>query len=349
MNIKTLYTKTVLIIRMVLWAGIIAAQSSTGTGTGGESLWIRPNVTNYFKPRWGFKDGIRIGLTPQVIRGLITVYTPYAGQKPDEVLNFFAVEPVPEGETNRGLSELEKSNLDNKRGKRIWTSNDDRAFEPKDENEAATGVVGKENGIETLTVYFFVETFHNRSKVYLKARFYANNPYEVELTSYKQKDSKELNYCIVTATMGNYARLRNLYLKDKMRSSKDIWPDYEEHDFAPHEMIDRKQMVTGKNDCPYFIAAPDEANPQVAEYETGTANHWKYIGKPATQYWYCKDADDSLQGLVNGRVVYWGSHHRIPGGITFENFEMKKRFRNGDRFVFGVSPLAPVDFMKTIR
>lgn len=98
----------------------------------------------------------------------------------------------------------------------------------------AVGIVGMENGEETLTVYFFVEHFHNQAKVYLKAKFYANNPYEVELTTYKQPGSRELENCIITATMGNYARLRNLYLKDEIKSSPKIWPDYTEHAFAPH-------------------------------------------------------------------------------------------------------------------
>jgi hypothetical protein len=266
-------------------------------------IWVQPNEENNFKLRWGFKEGIRIGLTPQVIRGLITIYAPYASQKTDEVLNFFAVEPIPMGEAGRGLSELERSDLDNKRGKRIWTSNDDQALEPKDEKEVASGIISVENEIETLTVYLFVETFHNQVKVYLRVKFYANNPYEVEITTYKQKDSRELNNCIVTATMGNYARLRNLYLKDEIKSSKTIWHDYVEHDFAPHAFISKEQMIMGKNGYPYFIAAPDEKNPQEAEYVEGTANHWKYTGTPAVQYWYCKDTDETLQGLVNGRIV----------------------------------------------
>jgi hypothetical protein len=339
-----------LILLISLWVDVVVAQSGTGSVAGEESShWIQPALENNYKLRWGFKDGIRIGLVPEVIRGLITIYTPYAGQKPDEVLNFFAIEPIPKGETGRGLSELEQSDLDKKRGKRIWTSNDNKALEPRSEKQPAPGIIRVENGEETLTVYFFVERFHNQANVYVKAKFYANNPYEVELTTYKQTDSRELENCIITATMGNYARLRNLYLKDEIKSSLKIWPDYTEHAFAPHEFIAHQQMITGKNTYPYLIAAPDEINPQQAEYAEGTAKHWKYNGNPVTQYWYCKDPDDSLQGLVNGRIVYWMSHHLIPGGIAFENFEMKKKFKDGDRFVFGVSPLTPEKFIETIK
>jgi len=321
------------------------AQNEAAAG----SRWIQPSRENGYQLRWGFMDGIRVGLTPDIIRGLISIYTPYAGQRPDENLNFIAIEPIPKGQDRRGLSELEQSQLDGKKGKRIWTSNDDSpgAFEPRETKNPAPGIVRVENGEETLTVFFFVEPFRNQAKVFVRARFYASKPREVEFATYKRRDSCELASCVVTATMGNYARLRKLYLKgDKIKTASEIWPDYAGNAFAPHEIIATDKMRTGKDGCPYFIAAPDEKNPQAAQHVEGTGKRWRYTGKPVVQYWYCKDPDSSLQGLVNGRIVYWASQTPIPGGIAFENFEMKKQFKNGDRFVYGASPLSAEDFIK---
>ena len=313
------------------------------------STWIQPCKENQYKLCWGFKDGIRIGLIPDHIRGLVTVHTTYEGQDPDVVLNFFAIEPIPKGEQRRGFSELEESDLDNKRGKRIWSSNDDQALIPRDEKQAASGVIDMENGVETLTLFLFVEPFRNGAKVYLKIKFYADNPSEVEVTTFSQPGSTDLENCIVTATMGNYARLRKLYLQDGVICSLQIWPNYQEHAFANHEYLSKDRMITSKKGYPYLFAAPDEKNPQDVQYVEGTAEHWKYKGSPLTQYWFCKDPDHSLQGIVNGRFVYWASHHIIPGGISFENFEMKKQYHQGDRFVFGVSPLPPEKLISEIR
>lgn len=302
-------------------------------------IWLQPSENNNYELLWGFKEGIQIRILPKQIRGLISVHAPYVGQQPEKVTNFIAVEPIPKGQEHRGLSELEWSKLDDKRGKRIWSSNSDAAFDPGNENIGATGIVKNENGIETLSVYFFYEPFDNGAKVYVKVKFYENNPYEFELSAFKRKDSAELDCCVLTATMGNYARLRNLYLQDGIKTSLKTWPDYQDIHFTPHDVISSDLMLTGKNGFPYFIASPDEKDPENAEYAEKTTNNWKYQGKPATQYWYCKDADTSLQGLVNGRYVYWAGDRPIPGGISYENFEMKKKFRQGDRFVFGISPL----------
>jgi len=332
-------------------AGLSSRDSRDGNpAPSRDSRWVQPSRENGDKLRWGFREGISVGLTPNRIRGLISIYTPYAGQRVDNNINFFAIEPVAKGETRRGFSELEQSQLDNKQGKRIWTSNDDgvEAHEPRDTEKPAPGVVRMENGEETLTVFFFVEPFRNGARVYVRAKFYASRPYEVEISTHARRDSRELAYCIVTATMGNYARLRRLFLRDGVKTAAEIWPDYAGDAFAPHAVFARERMIAGRDGYPYFVAAPDEKNPAEARHSDETGRRWRYVGRPVVQYWYCKDADDSLQGLVNGRVVYWASKTPIPGGISFENFELRKQFRGGDRFVFGVSPLSAEEFVGAI-
>ena len=81
----------------------------------------------------------------------------------------------------RGLSELEWSELDNVRGKRFWSSDTPEAPSFPDKYYPAHGIVTNENGVETLTVYFFCETFDNGADVYVRIKFTAGKPYEFEL------------------------------------------------------------------------------------------------------------------------------------------------------------------------
>ncbi len=322
---------------------------SMAAPTVGEK-WVQPVQGTPARPVWGHANGIRIGLSPMPgPRGLIRIYTPYLQREKWKVMNFIAMEPTVQGSDKRGLSELEMSTLDNKRGKRFWSANDSTAVEPRPEKFPARGVVAKINGVETLTLFIFSERFENGAAVYVRIRFYANRPQEVEVTTYATKESKPLKRFIVTATMGNYARLRKLFLKDKTVTATQLWPDYRGDAFTTHVHFSTDDLIKGKNGACYFIAAPDEAHPADAVYAKGTANHWKYQGEKATQYWYCKDPDASLEGLVNGRYTYWASQSPIPGGIAFENFEMKSPFQQATTYVFGISPLSPKVFIKKIK
>lgn len=313
-------------------------------------IWIQPTEQPPSQPVWGFAEGIRVGLAPLPgPRGLLRIYTPYLGHEPGKMINFIAVEPIPQGSWERGFSELEMSTLDMARGKRMWSADTNDSFEPGDESQPAKGVIREENGIETLTVYVYVEPFNNGTNVYLKVKFYEDRPYEVELSSYLYGDSDHPGYCVLTATMGNFARLRNLHLDDEVMFSGDLWPEYRGDAFAEHQVIPSSDMIKDKNGIPYFIASPDEPDPSKAEYAPSTRNHWKYYGKKATQYWYCPDDSSGFDGLVNGRFTYWASQSPIPGGISYENFELKRPFSEGQTFVFGISPLKPKAFIHSIR
>ncbi len=321
---------------------------AVGTRAVAQSRWIQPSVDDE-APVWGLKNGIRIGLDPASIRGLIHVYTPYLDRKNKDVINFIAIEPIVRGSIYRGFSELEKSALDSVQGKRIWSSDSEAGHTPRETVPAARGVISTIDGTETLTVFLFVEPFDNGAKVYVRARFHADRPCEIEFSTFRYEGSAELESCVVTATMGNYARLRTLWLGNgETRNSKDVWPDYAGDGFAPHEFIAYEHMIRGRDGFPYFIASPDEENPGKALYDERTPAWWRYYGRKATQYWYCKTPEKELTGVVNGRVVYWGDLLPIPGGISYENFEMKQPYSPGGTFVFGVTPLAPESFIKTL-
>lgn len=309
--------------------------------------WIRPVSNDEDRiPVWGHQNGIRIGLSPlEGPRGLLRVYAPYLNLDSLKMINFIALEPIVSGSDKRSFSELEQSGLDNVRGKRFWSANNALSTQPRPVNDCATGIIEKVNGVEALTVYIYSEPFISGAKVYVRVRFYENRPYEIELTSYAREDSAPLDNFVLTATMGNFARLRNLYLKDTVKSSLDIWPDYTDGNFTEHDYTPISKMIADNEGSVYFVAAPNEEDPTTASYAEDTKEHWKYSGQKATQYWKKKSPAADLKGLVNGRYVYWASTSSIPGGISFENFEFKEPFKNGSIYYFGVSPLMPESFL----
>jgi hypothetical protein len=310
--------------------------------------WIRPAEGKPAMPVWGHVNGIIVGLAPLPgPRGLVRIYTPYLEYEFAEVMNFIAFEPIPKGSEHRGFSELEMSSLDKgERGKRFWSSDNATAILPLDEAYPARGVVEKINGEETLTLYVFSEPFENGAKVYVRLRFFESRPYEFEITTNTYDASIDLDYFITTATMGNKARLRTLFLKEGQKSSLELWPDYKDIHFTSHEYFSQKEMIRDKKGNAYFIAAPNEKDYSKAMYAPGTDSHWKYKGKHATQYWIKINPHKELNGLVSGRFTYWASEAPIPGGISFENFELKTPFKNGDRFIFGITPLSPQQFIQ---
>jgi hypothetical protein len=310
-------------------------------------LWVQPVQGKPARPIWGHAKGIRAGLNPMPgPRGLLRIYTPYLGQEEHVMINFIAVEPVALGEETRGFSELEKSQLDQVQGKRFWSASTPDEDSTKLPQFPARGVIEKKNGIQTLTVYIFVEPFQNGAKVYLQLLFRSDSPYEFSLTSFSQKDSRPIKNCILTATMGNYARLRRLYLKDSVKSSLEIWPDFTGDGFAKHAVFPLKDLIRTSRGHALFIAAPDEKDPEHAQYAPDTYFWWKYQGKPATQYWRSENPKPGLVGMVNGRAFYWQSSFSLPGGVAFENFELVEPFRQAAEYWFGVSPLSPEELKK---
>src|SRR5688500_13773698 len=84
--------------------------------------WVRGNFgTSQFV--WGAKGGLLFaippsGFQPREPRGLIRLGYPVLTNGEYALVNFIAIEPVVNG--RKGYSELEKSKLDEARGKRLW-------------------------------------------------------------------------------------------------------------------------------------------------------------------------------------------------------------------------------------
>jgi hypothetical protein len=308
------------------------------------TAWVRAGI-NTNRPTWGLRGGLLWGLppargpSPDGPRGLIRLYYPVLPTGDYDLINFIAIEPIVSG--RKGFSELEPSQLDDRPGKRLW------AVDAEAPGETVTDLVSGrlpplKPGTERLSVQIRVERFQNGAHVGLTLSQRSDAPDELELTVDAEPDSAPIEYCILTATMGNKARARQLWLKDEMVSSLELCGDYTQSGFTAHRILplDRLQRtLAGETLAAITTDEPDPGSVDPAP----AAAHWRYRGFPVTQYWK-KPAGTSpgnLQVAVNGRYTYWMSRHPIPGGVAFENFEMREPFHPGQRFVFGITCRTP--------
>ena len=330
------------------------------TGTGGRNAvasnapgapeeepvaWVRAGMTTN-RPIWGVPGGLLWGLPSPADqsdgpRGLIRLRYPVLPDGGYDLLNFIAVEPIVQG--RKDYSELEPSKLDGVQGKRIWAIDADSA--PGVLGSLSPGQVTRlEGGAESLCVRVGVERFENGAHVELTLRQRGDRPDELELTLHAKPDSAPIDYCILTATMGNKARVRRLWLKDEMASSLALYPDYRDPDFAPHRLFPLDRLL--KTPAGEVLAAvtTDEPDPAAADPRPAPA-HWRYNGFSVTQYWRKPSGAwrADLHVAVNARYTYWLSRQPIPGGVAFENFEMRERFHEGQRFVFGITRRTPTE------
>ena len=314
------------------------------------SEWIQPHGTG--DPLiWGRRDGIIFGLpSPGGLggpRGLIRVgiVSPTTG-KP-ELLNFIAVEPVILGPGSRSsrmaFSELEPSRLDpGQRGKRLWVdlSSYDKAGSPAGTMQQFPG---KPAAIERLSVQVDVERFSaNRAHVHVIASIDSDHPDELRLSVYQDSDSPAIEELSLTATMGNYERLRRLWLHHCVVDSRELMSSYtgDAFDDPPNYPL-RNMLRTADGDAIVF-ATTNENDPS----STPAPGHWQYSLPKLTQYWRiaAHDIQPDLRVRVNGRRVYWASHDPVPGGIAYENFDVRERFVPAQTFIFGITSNQPWRF-----
>ncbi|MDQ0727955.1 hypothetical protein [Microbacterium sp. W4I20] len=299
--------------------------------------WLRPSGAPAAESRWGHVDGIQVGIPPiPGPRGLLRVFTPYLDHPRERLVNFIAVEPIPVGATARGFSELEPSTLDpSERGKRFWSADASDAAERGATSAPAAGVIETVDGVETLTVWIGVERFDNGADVRVRLRFFADRPHEVELAGFTNAASVPLSHLILTATMGNWARLRRLHLADRVVTPAELWPGFTGTAFTEHGRFPLADL-TRDGDAAIVSATGDELDPTAVEYSADTAPHWRFLGRRAVQTWRVDDPHPELEAVVNARWSYWASASPIPGGPAFENFEIVEPFRQGAVFRFSV-------------
>lgn len=322
-----------------------------------DSEWIRPHKRG--DPLiWGRKDGIVFGIpSPGGLpgpRGLIRVGVISAKTGKPDLLNFIAIEPVVFGAGSRAsrqaFSELEPSLMDpGSRGKRLWV----------DLVKTASGdgfrgnlhaFSSRVSPIERLTVQIDVERFAaNGAHVYLMASIDSDHPNELRLAVYQYNDSPAVEELTVTATMGNYERLRWLWLKDRVVDSRKLYASYAGDAFIEHENYPLDEMLQTSDGDAIALCTSNESSPSKV-LDTAAAGHWRYLLPKLTQYWRvpADDIEPDLRVRVNGRRVYWASRDPVPGGVAFENFEVRQRYRPGQVFIFGVTAKEPWEFAPPI-
>ena len=323
--------------RVLIWL----AAGWVGAFTSSSAEWIRPDVSTN-RPVWGLREGLRWAIYPGGFRtgeprGLIRLGYPVLPGGGYDLINFIAIEPVVKG--RREFSELEHSQADHVPGKRIWaeeaSNGSPRMLVPGELTKSS-------NGVEQLMVILRIERFENGANVRLIARQRTDRPDELDLEVRAEPDSAPLSYCILTATMGNKARTRLLWLNDEIVSSLKLYSNHTDRDFAPHTvfLLDRLHRTPAGD---VLVALTnDEADPANTQPQPRSP-FWRYLGMPVTQYWR-KPAgafQNDLHVAVNARYIYYMSSRPIPGGVAFENFELRERFYDGQRFVFGITRKKP--------
>jgi hypothetical protein len=225
----------------------------------------------------------------------------------------------------------------------MWTS-DEFPVDPIPSQTPARGKIIDIDGTRALSFFIVVEPFVNGARPVVQVILRHDRRREVTFRVFAMEGSPPMQACVLTATMGNYARLRRLHLRDTTVQAGKIWPDFKSKEpwgpgFAPAKFWSMQDLPV-RDGMVEVRATSNEANPSEASYAPSTPDWWQYRGLPSVQYWKSAAADD-VQVRVNGRYVYWGSDKPIPGGVAFENFELHAPFKPGQEFIFGVEPMEP--------
>jgi hypothetical protein len=273
------------------------------------------------------RGGLTLALHPTAIhgndeggpRGLIRLGLPLRSDESfARLLNFVAVEPVTV-DGRRGYSELESSPGDGKPGLRFW-------FDPPGGPQ--------QKGLLRLTIR--MEKFANGAHPFVIAELHTAKPHEVRFTVYAEPDSASMKHCILSATMGNYQRLRRLHLKDRVVTTAEALPQDPGDGFTAHAVFPLKDLVRNRNGV-RVEASGDERDPRVLSRTLPPGLFWAYPGENLVQYWRQPEpVDTDLAAVVNARKTYWMSRIPIPGGKSFENFELSAAFHPGQVFIYGV-------------
>lgn len=331
--------------------------------------WIRPQSA-YDHPQWGIKNGVVIGLwaTPMEEPGAAATGGPrglfrvgfHSNGKINQ-MNFIAVEPVVDGKIE--YSEISPSIVDGHWGKLMWagsTATDD-GYLPF---AATTGVIThpdpSDPQVEELSFYVFMERFHSGAHPYFKVSIRSDRPQEIAFEVFHRSGSSSMQRCTLTATMGNYARLRKLHLKDQVVNSRELYKGFEGIDFIEKDPYPLETLYRTAEGDVLAVMETDESLAQLMDWPESEAylaqQSWRY--RPSykvVQYWR-KDAEDhdpSLRVRVNGRAKYWAvaseneeDYVAIPGGPSFENFELRENYRPGQKVYFGISRLTAEEVLE---
>lgn len=295
--------------------------------------WVRGG-DNGTQPLWGIRGGLQFAIPPASHGplGLVRMLYPTLPGGRYDLVNFLAVEPMVAG--RRGFSELEHSRLDGTAGKRFWV-------EPA---EMAGELSRLPDGRQRLRVIIHIEPFDNGAHVRLIIEQFSDAQDEIALSLCPEPDSAPIEYGILTATMGNKARARLLWLRDGAVSSLRLYPNYKGTDFAATTIYPLDKLAVMQDGTLLVAVTTDEPRPADVRPFPGS-KRWYYGGLPVTQFWKMSAGTwrDDVRVAANARHTYWRSRQPIPGGISFENFELRERYHSGQRFIFGITRRTPAE------
>lgn len=321
------------------------------------SGWMRAGLTTD-QPVWGLAEGIVVGLWPAGIggpppggpRGLLRIGYPVETERRHHLVNFIAVEPDIGDGNWRGLSELEFSELDGERGKRFTPENPSGA--PAFDGPLPPGLLDHPDDapeVERLRLLVRVERFQNGAHPYLMLTFRDDRPDEVAIATFHEPDSALMTRCVITATMGNYARLRRAHLADgETLLATDLWPGHRGPDFTWFRSAPRERLATTTDGAVVVPMECDEPDP-AGNWPHDPAIWWRWPWEKLTQYWRAArhEATEDLYLAVNGRAEYWGGGAiTIPGGVAFENTELRLDYQPGREVIFGITRATPQELLQ---
>jgi hypothetical protein len=347
---------------IALLLAISGVETSLAQQPAPASEWIRPSDERS-PPIWGIRHGIVVGLWPAAIepsypggltggpRGLLRIGYEYMGTV--YLINYIAIEPLVDDDME--FSEVSPSVVDGKWGKLFWAADDTTtgSFSPY---ASARGTITHPDKlhpeIEQLTLYVFMEKFLDGANPYLRLSIRSDRPGELGIEIFNRERSAVMERCALTATMGNYSRLRLLYLQNKVIDAKKLFAGHNDIGFIEKDPYPADQMLRNKNGDFMAVAASDETLTELASWPQQPAymSHWGWHYRPfytLTQYWRVASADAdsaSLHVRVNGRAKYWSGdspnssdYIAIPNGPAFENFELRENYHRGQKFYFGLT------------
>lgn len=320
---------------------------------------------------YGVKNGIIITVHPYSAdrvgnggpRGLIRIGCEENGKC--FLFNFVAVEPLVG--IFRGLSELDKGN-DGQQGKPFRVANFVQDFKVEASESSLGRILKQSNPFKAkeaefkqeataippgriieypegraLTFAIQVEPYGNGARPVVEVTLFEKMPQRVRFRVFSAGGCR-MNQCTLTATMGNLARCRNLWLESGAVYAPDLYAGFHGDGFAERRSYTLNELHKMPNGDIILAATPDEYEPnEVWPLPATAVNPWHYPGRWMTQYWMKRNGtyDASLRGRANGRQSYWGTGATLPGGVAFENFELRENFKEGQEIWFGYTYDSP--------
>ena len=298
-------------------------------------------------PIWGHKDGVQIGLAPTGgPQGLIRIYAPHLGNAHPRVINFVSIEPTVRGQSGRDQSELQESrDRPGERGLSFWASETVESG-PRPVKIPA-GIYDAKNRV--LRVFIHTETFANGAKPIVECVFDAKQSRQVHFILHSAQDSAHMQWCTLSATMGNYSLLNRIGLRaGQFKTAQELWKNTqpEANGFMPWKEWGASFLNKTPYRMYYATLTSTFDDPANAEYEADVPPEWRYHGPRSKITWIAEPSANPIVA-VNGRETFYGTDTRIPGGVSFENFEMRIRFRNRLKLWLEVSKDVRHDFRRS--